>query len=134
MSQFKWGFLPREISKTQARDTGMAMVLICLLLTFLLHNNLFAKIAIGLLVINMTIPSFFTLPAYLWFGLSHFVGSIVSRILLTVIYFVIVTPVGLLRRLFGFDSLRLRKFGKGTESVMINRNQEFRREDLDRPY
>ncbi|MBU8920701.1 MAG: hypothetical protein KOO63_02465 [Bacteroidales bacterium] len=71
----------------------MAFVLICLVLTFFLDDILYAKIAIVLLVVDMTVPALFKYPAYLWFGLSRLIGSVVSRILLTLIYFIVVTPV-----------------------------------------
>jgi len=134
MSDKKAGIFPRAISKDQAKDTGMAFVLICLLLTFFLDDLLYAKIAIALLVVDMIVPNFFKYPAFLWLGLSHMIGSVVSKILLSVIFFVIVTPVGLIRRLFGFDSLKIRKFGKDDRSVMIKRDKVFTREDLERPY
>ena len=37
----------------------------------------------------------------LWMGLAFFMGWFVSRFLLTLIYFIILTPIGLLTRLFG---------------------------------
>lgn len=134
MSARKPGVFPRSISKDQAKDTGMAFVLICLLLTFFLDNLLYAKIAVALLVVDMVAPNFFKYPAYLWLGLSHLIGSVVSRILLSLIFFIIVTPVGLFRRLFRFDSLMLKRFKKNNKSVMVERNKVFIREDLERPY
>ncbi len=134
MSDSKSGIFPRKISKEQAKDTGMAMVLICLILNFVLDNDLYVKIAIAALVVNMIVPTFYRYPAYVWLALSHLLGAVVSRILLTLIFFVIVTPISLIRRLLGFDSLRLRKFKKGTESVMTARDVTFSSKDLKTPY
>jgi hypothetical protein len=128
------GKFPGEITKDQAKDTGMAMVLICLLLAHFLGNSLFIKIAVAVLVINMIVPTFYKYPAFLWLGLSHLVGSVVSRILLTLIFFIVVTPVSLIRRILGFDSLKLRKFKKGRESVMIKRDILFGGKDMERPF
>lgn len=134
MSERIAGIFPRTISRDQAKDTGMAFVLVCLLLTFLLDDLLYAKIAIALLVVDMIAPMAFKFPAYLWLGLSHLVGSVVSKVLLGVIFFLIVTPVGLVRRLFGLDSLKVRQFKKDGRSVMVERGRVFTREDLERPY
>ena len=134
MSGAKGGIFPRKISRDQAKDTGMAVVLICLILSFFLENNLFIKIAIVALVINMIAPTFYKYPAFVWLGLSHLLGAVVSRILLTTIFFIIVTPISLIRRIFGFDSLKLRKFKKNNESVMIYRDVIFNSKDLKSPY
>jgi hypothetical protein len=48
-----------------------------------------------------------------WATLGHWLGRIVSPIVLGVIFFLLITPVALLTRLFGRDELRLRR-GAGT--------------------
>jgi multisubunit Na+/H+ antiporter MnhG subunit len=134
MSDATSGFFPRKISRDQAKDTGMAMVLICLILSFFLKNDLYIKIALVALIINMIVPTFYKYPAYVWLGLSHLLGAVVSRVLLTLIFFIIVTPVSLIRRLFGFDSLKLRKFKRGSGSVMTARGVTFSGNDLKTPF
>ena len=124
----------KKISKDQAKDTGMAMVLILLLLGYFTHNTIFFKIAIPLLIINMIVPNMYKPLAIIWLGFSHFLGTIVSKILLTMIFFVVVTPIGLLRRLFGIDSLNLKKFKQGTKSVMKFRNFKYTKNDLEKPF
>lgn len=50
------------------------------------------------------------LPGYwLWMGIAFVMGNIMSRVLLTLIYVVVFTPLGLLRRSLGGDALALRK-------------------------
>lgn len=47
--------------------------------------------------------------AYLgWMALAFALGTVVSTLLLTVFYFLVVTPIGLLSRLAGKDFLRLK--------------------------
>ena len=57
--------------------------------------------------------------------------TVMSRVVLTVVFFLVVTPVGLLRRLLGKDSLRVRAFKAGDESVMLTRNHVCSGADLD---
>ncbi len=48
------------------------------------------------------------LPGYwLWMGVAFVLGNIMSRVLLTLIYFFVFTPIGLFRRLLGKDPLSL---------------------------
>ena len=122
------------ITKNQARDTGMAVVLILLLVTVFSLEFIYAKIAILALILTMTIPLVYKYIAVIWFGLSHLLGTVVSKILLTVVFFLVVAPVGLIRKLFGYDSLKLREFKKGTGSVMQVRNITFTKDDIDKPF
>jgi len=72
--------------------------------------------------------------AVLWLGLSDLLGAIVSKVLLSIVFFGIVTPIGIVRRLLGKDSLKLRAFKAGSDSVMLERNHTFVAADLERPY
>jgi hypothetical protein len=44
----------------------------------------------------------------LWFKFGIFLGKIISPMILGIIFFLVVTPIGLLMRLFGKDVLNLR--------------------------
>jgi hypothetical protein len=46
---------------------------------------------------------------WLWFQLGQLLGKIVSPIVLGAIFFLILTPVSLVSRLFGRDELRLKR-------------------------
>jgi len=127
-------FFPTTISKKQASDSGMAAVLILLLIGFFTNNDLYYKIAIPLLVINMTVPMFYYPFAVLWFGFSQVLGTVVSKIVLTVIYIIIVIPIGVSRRLLGKDSLKLSEFKKSKSTVMQIRNYSFLSKDIENPY
>ncbi len=130
------GILARLWSATtdQARDTGMAMVLICLLLAYWGQRPLFLPLAIVLLILTMAWPPVFRPLAVLWFGFSHILGNLVSRLILTILFFGLVTPIGLIRRWAGRDSLQLRKWKKDTGSVFVERDGVIPPEDLVNPY
>ncbi len=127
-------FFPTKISKKQATDSGMAVVLILLLIGLFSQNILYFKLAIPFLVIDMIFPMFFYLFAIVWLGFSHLLGTVVSKIILTVVFIILVLPVGIFRRLLGKDSLQLAKFNKGEGSVMLTRNKTFDLKDIEKPY
>ncbi|MBC8321078.1 MAG: hypothetical protein H8E34_10175 [Bacteroidetes bacterium] len=135
MSSEKTGkYFPTKISKKQASDTGMAIVLILLLVGLFAQNNLYYKIAIPVLVINMIFPMFFYFFAIIWLGISQLLGTVISKIILTIVYIIMVIPVGLFRRLLGKDSLQLSDFKKSSNSVMKMRNYNFSSKDIEKPY
>src|SRR5450755_3516054 len=127
-------FFGRKISKDQSRDTGMAMVLLFLLAAASRKKEGYLFVAMALHVVNMTVPMVYRPIAIFWLGLSDLLGSVMSRILLSIVFFGVVTPIGIFRRLLGRDSLKLRAFKASKESVMVERNHTFVAQDLDAPY
>ena len=123
-----------EIDINKARDTGMALVLILLLLQLFIGSRLFLKIVIPVLVVNMIVPQIFYPLAYIWFGLAQLLGTFFSKVLLFLVYILMVLPVGIFRRMMGKDQLLLRKWKKGTDSVFRLRDHLYSASDLDKPY
>lgn len=111
----------------------MAMVLLLLLASGAFGRQ-FVIAAVVALVIDMTAPQLYRPVAVVWLGLSHLIGTLVSKILLTLVFFGVVTPVGLVRKLVGIDSLKLTQFKSGEGSVMIVRNHTFNAQDIEKPY
>ncbi len=118
----------------QAKDTGMAMVLICLLLGYWGKFPKFLPVSLGLLILTMAWPKAFRPLAGLWFGLSHLLGNVVSRVILTVLFFLIVTPIGVIRRWCGADALQLKKWKQGGDSVFVVRQGTVQGKDMENPY
>ena len=125
----------KKITKDESRDTGMAMVLLLLLLAYLTLKRkdlLFGAIALH--VLNMTVPELYRPVAVVWLRFSELLGAVTSKVLMSVVFFAVVTPIGILRRLMGKDSLKLRAFKTSEDSVMVARNHVFTGPDLERPY
>ena len=121
-------------TKEQAKDTGMAMVLICLLLGYWGKFPKYLPVSLVLLILTMAWPNAFRPLAVLWFGLSHLLSSVVSRVVLTVLFFVLVTPIGVIRRWMGADALQLKKWKQGQDSVFVVREGPVQGKDLANPY
>lgn len=128
------GFFRKKITKDQSRDTGMAMVLLLLLLAVSPKRHGFLIAAIVVHIVNMIVPQIFRPIAVIWLGLSNLLGEVVPKVLLSIVFFLVVTPIGILRRLAGKDALKLRVFKGGQDSVMLERNHLFIGRDLERPY
>ena len=127
-------FFKKKITKDQSRDTGMAMVLFLLLLAVSPKRHGYLIAAIVLHAMNMIVPQIFRPVAVVWLGLSTLLGEVVPKVLLSIVFFLVVTPIGFLRRLAGKDALKLREFKGSQDSVMLERNHLFIGRDLERPY
>ncbi|MDD5759572.1 MAG: SxtJ family membrane protein [Desulfobulbaceae bacterium] len=123
-----------KITVGQCKDTGLAILLIALLVISLQRSMALVGPAILVLILTMTAPKLLSPLARLWFAFSHYLGEIVSTILLTIVFFVVVTPMGLIRRLSGKDAMGLTKWRAGRQSVLIKRDHTFSAADLEKPF
>lgn len=118
------------ITKKQCVEFGLVTILVTIFLALYFRQNDLVKVAFGLTLLTVTVPIVFYPFAALWFGLSKLLGAISSRILLTIIFFIVVTPVGLFRRFLKKDSLKIHQFKKSTKSVMVDRDHLYTASDL----
>jgi hypothetical protein len=124
----------KKITVEKCKDSGLALVLICLLCYQVWTRPFLMLLAILFLVAAMTYPLIFQPFARLWFALSTALGTVVSKILLSVLFFGLVLPIGLLRRMLGKDAMRLKSWKKGGGSVFRVREHRFEASDLEHPY
>ena len=122
------------ITVEKCKDSGLALVLISLICYQVWKLESLILLAIIFLVVAMTYPLIFQPFARFWFWLSTALGTVVSKIILSVLFFVIVLPIGLVRRVLGKDSMRIKSWKKGKESVFRTRDHRFTANDLEHPY
>jgi len=70
---------------------------------------LYLAVAVAFLAVALLWPNALAPANRLWTKLGHILGMIVSPIVLSLMFFLVVTPTGLLMRLLGKDPLRLRR-------------------------
>lgn len=128
------GILSKRVTLKECGDTGMAMVLICLLAGLFTGSQGWFIGATVLLVINMTWPRIYSLAAGIWLGFSHLLGTIMSKVILTLVFFVMVTPLALLRRVLGHDPMRLKQWKGGTDSVFETRDHTYSPKEIEQPF
>ena len=88
-------------TRDRSRDTGLALVLILLIAHKATERDGFTTAALVVLVVAMTVPLLFRPASVVWFGLSHLLGTVMSKVLLAAVFYLVVTPVGIVRRRFG---------------------------------
>ena len=124
----------KHISKIQERDTCLALSFLLLLIWLFAKNACLIYAAMLLLLIGMVVPVSMKPLAWIWFGFSRLLGQLMSRVLLGIVYGLLVLPIGLIRRLLGKDSLRLKLWKQSDSSCFVERTHVFTAEDLKNPY
>lgn len=73
------------------------------------------------LLASLLAPALLRIPNRLWMGLGAILHRLVSPVILGLMFFVVVTPIGIAMRVTGRDPLRLR-FDKTLASYWIKRD------------
>lgn len=79
-------------------------------------------VAFGFLVLAYLAPRLLSVPNKLWFKLGMALGAVVAPIVMALVYFVSIVPIGLIIRLTGKDPLR-RKLDQNAKTYWIERDQ-----------
>ena len=66
-------------------------------------------VAVIFVLVTICIPTALAPLNRAWFNLSLFLGKVVSPIVLSIIFFILIVPIAILTRLFGRDALSLKK-------------------------
>jgi predicted membrane protein len=123
-----------NISKKQETETAIVFAVISILIGICYSSTFWYWVACLILLLALLLPSAFKPLAYCWFGLSKLLGRVMSGIILTFLFYLLVTPVGLIRKWMGKDTLNLKSFKKNRPSAFVIRNQEFTGNDLTYPF
>ncbi|HMB93369.1 MAG TPA: SxtJ family membrane protein [Rhodothermales bacterium] len=105
-----------DTSKKALRSFGWlvgGMLLVIALVVWWRHDWTFTTaiywlggIGGALVVLGSMVPVLLR-PLYrVWMALAIVLGFVMTRVLLTLVFFLLITPIGLVRRLFGKDPLR----------------------------
>jgi len=86
--------------------------------------NYFAVVAIAssitFLATTVFAPQLLSPLNLLWYKLGILLGNVISPIVLGVIFFILITPIALITRLFGHDELKIKKVS--VQSYWVNRS------------
>jgi hypothetical protein len=79
-------------------------------------------IALILFVLAYVVPSALSVPSKLWFKLGMALGAVVAPVVMALVYFTTVVPIGLIAKLMRKDLLR-QNLDKNAKSYWIKRSQ-----------
>ena len=121
-----------EIKVGSERSFGLVFATVFLLLTFypLLHGRppIFWSLGVSaaFFVVTFVKPAILRPLNIVWFKFGMLLARIIQPIVMAALFFLVVTPIGLLMRLFGKDPLR-KKMGPEIPSYWQDRRDESNR-------
>lgn len=124
----------KPLTAEHAKDTGLALLLIGLIVLYFFYDVKEVFWPGILLIVIMAAPKVFALPAKGWFAFSHLLGTVMTKVLLSLLFAIVVLPVALIRRAMGADAMKLKPWKSGDDSVFQVRDHTFKPTDLETPY
>lgn len=118
--------------KNPASETVLAFVCMALLGYFIFEQRAFLFAALGLGLVGLLSKTFSRLLHDGWSFLSEKVGGIMSSLLLSLVFFVILTPVAFLFRRFSKETSFY--VSKDEKSTFVARDYRFSSKDLKNPW
>jgi hypothetical protein len=90
-------------------------------------------IGVMLILWSLLAPASLRGPYRGWMRIAMIIGSVVSRIVLGFVFYLVVLPTGLLMRAFGNDPMRRRRDPQA-DSYRVVRTKQIRPSDMERPF
>ena len=116
-----------EVKVSSDRSFGIVFTLVFLAMGIWMvlgshpEGWLFLAGSVILFVVTLARPSILSPLNRAWFKFGLLLGQVVNPLILGVVFFLVITPIAVIRRLLGKDSLRL-KSKPSLESYWIDRN------------
>jgi len=111
-------------------EAVLAIVFALLLLFWIFDFSKWVVFAAMLISILSLLFGFFTdFLGTLWLGFAKGLGFVMGKIILTTVFYLFLTPLALVSKLFRKDTLLLNK--KGRKSFYVERNYSFSPKDIE---
>ena len=113
-------------------DTGLITVLFSLILGFK-YDEKFFSLAVILLILLILIPKVFYPLAVVWLKVVEVLSLVVPKIFFAIVFFIIILPMGVIRRLIKGDTLLILNW-RTAKTSFSDRNHHFSKQDLETIY
>lgn len=112
-------------------STGFVVIFLFQLYKGTDPNPIFLYIAGAVGIIGVFIPALAKHVNWLWYKIADVMGFVMSKVLLSAVFFIFLTPVALLSRIVNKDKLGLRP---KKDTYWKSRSHTFSSDDLENPW
>jgi hypothetical protein len=125
------------MSKTKSRqnssdlETLGVLSLFFLILNVITHRQVFVYVALALLLVALFVKPLAKIISRAWMKFAEVLGAFNSTLILSLVFFLFLTPLALLYRKFNKKTLNL-KPGQETESLFVTREHVYVKADFEK--
>lgn len=117
------------MEKSKKIQAQLVIVVGFLILYLIFEKSFLLYISVVIGSVSIVFPKLGEFIADSWFKLAHIMGTINGKILLSVVFFLILSPMALFYRLFTKDTLKMRNTKR--DSIFFDRNYKYSAEDFE---
>ena len=112
-------------------ETIIVLAAACLVFFFVFKKPVLPLAALVFLVTGLFFKKTASRVSDLWLRFSHVLGAFNSRVIMLLVFYLALTPMAFLFRLFNKNHLQLKKAGEA-KSYFIDRDHSFKKEDFEK--
>jgi hypothetical protein len=116
--------MKKAIDKIKCFEMAVLSAILCLGFDYLFTLNILKYIAIIVLLSVFIYPLIFKPIVYVLLQISAFMGYFISKFVLLLVFYLLITPIGSVRRIMGFDDLNIKGFKNDSLSAMLVINKD----------
>ena len=120
--------MEKENNKAKSLETILVLAGALIVTYWVTQKKIFLLLALILILIGITSPFIADKISVAWLKFSEIIGSVMSKVILSIIYFVFLVPIALLYQLSKKDYLSLKR---KKDSYYINRSHTYSPKDLE---
>ncbi|OGW42624.1 MAG: hypothetical protein A2132_01605 [Nitrospirae bacterium RBG_16_43_11] len=121
----------KDGKRIQDLETIAALAAISLLLYFIFKRDFLIVMSFALLISGLALKKITSKLSDLWLRFSHIIANINNRIILTFVFYILLTPIAVIYRLFSMNPLMLNK-DNNKKSYFVDRDIAFKKEDFEK--
>jgi len=121
----------KDGKRIQDLETIAALAAISLLLYFIFKRDFLIVMSFALLISGLALKKITSKLSNLWLRFSHIIANINNRIILTFVFYILLTPIAVIYRLFSMNPLMLNK-DNNKKSYFVDRDIAFKKEDFEK--
>lgn len=121
------------MEKLKTKETCLVISTGFMALGLIYKSDVLFYIALSVGISGILIPPFAKAITWFWFKLADLLGAVMPKIFLSILYYLFLTPLALLFRLFNKDPLNLKRKSH-SNSIWEERNYKYQKDDLSNPW
>lgn len=120
--------MPDKNNKAKSLETLLVLTGALIILFWVSHKKIYLLVALILILIGVT-SSFLTGKiSWAWLKFSEVIGTVMSKIILSIAFFIFLVPIAFLYQLTKRDSLSLKR---KNQSYFTDRNKQYLPKDIE---
>lgn len=121
----------KKMIRSEELETVTVLAVFMLLLHLYTHRQGFSHAALALLIAGLFVKPVARVISRAWLGFAGFIGTLNSKVILAIVFFLLLTPLAMIYRLFSDNPLQLGNC-RDKDSLYKERNHRYNSADFEK--